>query len=171
LEASRAVRLIALSPQDAHTFKHVYAELGVGLPDGVNVTTLADVLANAGDALQIRARTPQAYTYHDPAQALRLKHHALNARVLATQVMGSEPREMLYRENLATPLSSGGLQFTQPALAEQLARTRIREAQATGADIILTDDPLDTVTLNKFADGMPVLNLYQVLAEQVAGSK
>lgn len=168
LEMSGATRVITLSTQDAHTFEHVYAELGVNLPAGVNVTTLTDVLANAGDTLKITPRSPQAYTIHDPTEAVRLKHHALNARVLATQAMGAEPLEMLFREHLATPVgTSGGLQFTQPALAEKLARTRIADAQETGAEFILTDDPLDTATLGKYADGIKVLNLYQVLAEQL----
>lgn len=169
LETSGATRVITLSTQDAHALKNVYAELGVSLPDGVNVSTLVDLLANAGDKLKINSRAPQAYTYHDPSQAIRLKHHALNARVLATQAMGAEPREMLFRENLATPIgTSGGLQFTHPALAENLARTRIAEARAAGAETILTDDPLDTATLERYADGLQVLNLYEVLAGQVA---
>lgn len=168
IRTSGATRVITLSTQDAHALNHVYAELGVALPEGVNVTTLVDVLANAGDALRIRTRAALPYTYHDPSQAIRLKHHALNARVLATQALGAEPLEMLYRENLATPIgTSGGLQYTQPALAAKLARTRIAEAQATGAEIIVTDDPLDTAQLSKYADGMQVLNLYEVLAEQV----
>jgi heterodisulfide reductase subunit D len=169
LQASDAVRVITLSTQDAHALKHIYPELGVDLR-GVTISTLAEVLASAGERLDIRPRAPQPYTYHDPSQAIRLKGHALNTRVLATTVMGAEPREMLYRENLATPVgTSGGLQYTQPALAEGLARTRVQEARATGVEIILTDDPLDTATLVKYADGLTVLNLYEVLAQQVRG--
>lgn len=171
LEEGGATQVITLSTQDAHALKNVYPELGVALPDAVNIRTLVDVLANAGETLKINARAPQPYTYHDPLQAIRLKHHALNARVLATQVMGSEPREMLFRENLATPIgTSGGLEFTHPQLAENLARTRIAEAHATGAEIILTDDPLDTAVLEKYAGEMQVLNLYQVLAEMAGGN-
>lgn len=172
LAASDATRVITLSTQDAHTLKNVYAELDVALPNAVSVTTLVDVLANAGDALKISPRAPQAYTYHDASQAIRLKGHALNARVLATGVMEAEPREMLFRENLATPVgTSGGLQYTHPALAENLARTRIAEARATGTEIVMTDDPLDTATLEKYANGIQVLNLYEVLAEQLDGEK
>jgi hypothetical protein len=84
--------------------------------------------------------------------------------------MGSAPLEMLFRESLATPVgTSGGLAFTQPALAELLARTRIAEARATGAEILLTDDPLDTAALEACADGIQVLNLFEVMAEAVAG--
>jgi Fe-S oxidoreductase len=167
IEHSSATRVIALSPQDAHTIQSDYAEIGVALPSGVNVNTLTDVLANAGDKLRIKPRSPVPYTWHDATQSHRLKHHMLNARVLAATVMGAEPTEMLFREHLATPLSSGGLQFTQPALAEKLARTRIAEARATGAEIILTDDPLDTAILEKYAEGMTILNLYSVLADQL----
>ncbi len=81
--------------------------------------------------------------------------------------MGTEPTEMLFREHLATPLSSGGLMFTQPKLAESLARTRIAEVKETGTELVLTDDPLDTVILEKYADGIQVLNLYGVLADQI----
>lgn len=169
LKSAGTTLVITLSAQDAHTLKHIYAELGIAIPQAVNVMTLVDVLANAGDTLRIKPRTSQSWTYHDPSQAIRLKHHSLNARVLGTQIMDSEPLEMLFRENLASPIgTSGGLEFTHPTLAEQLAQTRIQEARATGAEIILTDDPLDTATLGKYADGLTVLNLYQVLAEQIA---
>lgn len=174
LQLSGAARVITLSTYDAHALKNVYAELGVALPDNVNVMTLVDYLAaaSAGDKLNMQPRQNIAYTYHDPSQAVRLKSHGLNARVLATEALGSEPREMLYRETIATPVgNSGGLAFTQPALAETLARTRIQEAKSTGAEIILTDDPLDTATLEKYADGMQVWNLFQVIAEQMADSK
>ncbi len=172
LESSGVTQVIALSPQDAHALKNVYAELGVNLPDGVNVSTLVDVLANAGEKLKIEPRAPQAYTFHDASQSIRLKHHALNARVLATQAFGAEPREMLFRESLAASIgTSGGLQYTHPALAENLARTRIAEAKATGAEILVTDDPLDAATLEKYADGMQVMNLYQLLAEQLANGR
>jgi Fe-S oxidoreductase len=167
VEQSGATHIITLSPQDAHTILHDYAEIGVPLPEGVNVSTLVDVLANAGNKLQIAPRSAVPYTWHDATQSHRLKHHTLNARVLAATVMGTEPTEMLFREHLATPLSSGGLMFTQPGLAEKLARTRIAEVRETGTELVLTDDPLDTVILEKYADGIRVLNLYHVLAQQL----
>jgi Fe-S oxidoreductase len=70
---------------------------------------------------------------------------------------------------LATPPgTTGGHVFTQPALAARLAQTRIQEARETGADILLTDDPLDTAMLAQHADGMRVENLFEVLAERIA---
>jgi Fe-S oxidoreductase len=171
LQLSGPARVVVLGTQDAHALKHLYAELGVTLPDHVNLSTLVEYLATAtaGDKLKLRPRASQPYTYHDPSQAVRLKGHGLNARVLATEVMGEEPREMLFRETVATPSgTSGGLIYTQPALAASLARTRVREALETGAKILLTDDPLDTVQLSRYADGLQVLNLFEVMAEQLA---
>lgn len=169
LQASGASRVITLSAQDAHTFRHVYPELGVALPQGVTITTLVQVLANAGHLLDLDVRPSAPYTYHDAVHSVRLPGYAAAARAVAAWAMGGAPREMLFRENLATPLgTSGGLQFTQPALAATLARTRIQEARDTGAEIILTDDPLDTRTLEQYADGIQVLNLYRVLAGQLA---
>lgn len=161
--------VVTLTTHDAHTLKNVYPELGVALPTTAYVTTLVDYLARAGNRLKIVPREPQNYTYHDPAQSVRLKGHFLAARVLATEVMGAEPREMLMRENLATPPgTTGGHAFTQPALAARLAQTRIQEARETGADILLTDDPLDTAILAQHADGIHVENLFEVLAERLA---
>jgi Fe-S oxidoreductase len=160
-------RVIACSAQDAHTLLHVYPELGVRLPESARVITLGDALAEAGDALKISPLSAQSYTIHDAAQSNRLTNHAANVRTLAERVMGSAPREMLFRENLATPLSAGGLEFSNPALAEKLAWSRIAEARETGAEIILTDDPLDTAILEKYANGIRVLNLYTVLADRM----
>ncbi len=171
LDERDVTSVVTLSAADAHTLRHVYAELGVALPDAVNVAPLAQFLERAGAKLSIRARDATAYTYHDAAQAVRLKGHALAARVLATMTLGAEPREMILRENLSPAIgTSGGLVFTQPALAEQLARARIQEARATGADILLTDDPYDTAQLEKYAEGIQVLNLFETLAEQLADS-
>lgn len=170
LKASGAPLLLTLGTQDAHTLLHIYAELGVALPDTLNVMTLVDFLAqaSAGDRLMLTPRGYRPYTYHDPSQALRLQGHGLNARVLATEVMGGEPLEMLFRENLATTAgTSGGLAFTHPELAASLARLRVREARETGAEILLTDDPLDTATLGRYAEELEVLNLFEVLAEGI----
>ena len=168
LQDSGATSVVTLGTQDAHALKHVYAELGVALPDAVNVATLAQYLERAGEKLQITPRAAQAYTYHDPSEAVRLKGHGLAARVLATMAMGAEPREMTFRESISPAIgTSGGHLFTQPALAEKLARARIQDAKETGAEIIVTDDPLDTVQLEKYADGMRVWNLFEVMAEQV----
>lgn len=168
LKASGASRIITLSAQDAHTFRHVYPELGIALPDGVSVTTLVQLLANSGHLLNIEERAPVPFTYHDAGHSIRLPGHAAAARAVAAWAMGGPPREMLYRENLATPIgTTGGLQFTQPALAAALARTRIQEARDTGVEIILTDDPVDTAILEQYADEMQVWNLYQVLAGQI----
>ncbi len=163
-----AARVITLGPRDAHTFIHIYPELGVEMPQ--DVVTLVKVLANAGHLLDLETRTSGAYTYHDAAHTVRLPGHAAAARAVAEWAMGGAPREMLMRENLATPIgTTGGLQFSQPVLAAALARTRIQEARETGAEIILTDDPMDTATLEQYADGLEVLNLYRVLAGQLQG--
>lgn len=172
LADSGAPLVVTLTTHDAHTLKNVYPELGVALPNTAFVTTLVDYLARAGNRLKVNPREPQNYTYHDAAQSVRLKGHFLAARVLATEVMGAEPREMLMRENLATPPgTTGGHAFTQPALAARLAQTRIQEARETGADILLTDDPLDTAMLAQHADGIRVENLFEVLAERIADGK
>lgn len=171
LKASGATQVVTLGTEDAHTLLHVYAELGVPLPDDVKVTTLSEYLESAVEdgRFELEGHPAQTYTYHDGVQAVRLKLYAPAARRLAVRVMGGAPREMLYREALATPVgTSGGLQFTQPELAAQLARVRIQEARETGADILLTDNPLDTATLDKYADGIRVVNLIEEIGARIS---
>lgn len=163
-------QIIALSAQDAHAIKNVYPELGLTLPEGVLIVELVEYLAQKIEKgeLKIRARDLGIFTYHDATHTSRLTGRAAAARELVRAVTGSAPREMLFREQLATPTgTAGGLEFTQPALAHELARTRISEAQSTGAGILLTDDPLDTAQLEQASDGMQVLNVIELLSQQL----
>ena len=72
---------------------------------------------------------------------------------------------MLWR-TCATPCGAlGGFEWTQPWLAEKLARSRIEEARQAGAQALVTDDPQCAAQLAKYADGLPVLNLVELIAE------
>jgi Fe-S oxidoreductase len=73
---------------------------------------------------------------------------------------------MFWRGKQATPCGAiGGFQFTQPWLAERLARERIKEAIESGAEAIITDDPQCAAHLATYAEGMPVMSLMELVAE------
>jgi Fe-S oxidoreductase len=119
--------------------------------------------------LKIRPLAMPAVTYHDPCHALALPDHAQAARQLIVALTGSAPREMLWREQRAAPCgATGGLEFIQPKLAAAMARKRLDGARDTGAEVVLTDDPHCVSHLVQHADGLPVQNLIELLAQQMA---
>ena len=172
IESLGVKEIITLSAEDAHTFKHVYSELDVMLPGDVRVMEFVECLAQKLEQGELSVRAAdlhKSFTYHDPCHTPRLPGRARAARKLVRALMGSAPREMLFREKLATPCGAiGGLEFTQPKLAEKLARSRIAEAKSTGAEILLTDDPHCAAQLEKYADGLPVMNVIEMLADRVS---
>ena len=170
IQSAGVREVLTLTAEDAHAIKHVYYELGLMPPREVRVTQIAEYLAPqvASGELKIRPLEMPAVTYHDPCHALALPDHAQAARQLITALMGSAPREMLWREQRAAPCgATGGLEFTQPWLAEAMAKKRLDGARDIGAEIVLTDDPHCVSHLAQQAGSLRIQNLIEVLAEQM----
>jgi Fe-S oxidoreductase len=84
------------------------------------------------------------------------------------EIAGAHIGEMLWRERVAAPAGTvGGFQWTQPELAEKLTRARIEEAKSAGAAGIVTEDPQCTAQLAKYAEGLPVANLVELVAGKI----
>jgi Fe-S oxidoreductase len=170
ISSSGVHEVITLTAEDAHAIKHVYYELGLMPPREVRVVQMAEYLAPQMEQgqLKIHPLEMQAATYHDPCHALVLPDHAAAARQLIVALTGNAPREMLWREKRAAACgATGGLEFTQPWLAEALAQKRLDGARDIGAEIVLTDDPHCASHLTQHADGLRVQNLIEVLADQL----
>jgi Fe-S oxidoreductase len=170
IQSSGVREVITLTAEDAHAIKHVYYELGLMPPRQVQVVQIAEYLARqvAQGQLKIRPLELQAATYHDPCHALVLPDHAKAARQLFAALTGSAPREMLWREQRAAPCgATGGLEFTQPWLAAEMAKKRLDGARDIGAKMVLTDDPHCVAHLEQHAAELRVQNLIEALAEQV----
>jgi Fe-S oxidoreductase len=58
------------------------------------------------------------------------------------------------------------LQFSNPALAEKLTLARLEDAQKSGAEILICEDPGTLYQLSKYASShdLIVLGLYELLA-------
>lgn len=168
--AAQCQRVIVLTPEDAHTFQNVHGLLGVPWPAGVAVVELVNVLAEAISAGQLKLhQTDSRLTYHDPAHTARLPARAAVVRKVLAALAEQPVREMFWREQRAAPGGSvGGLEFTQPALAAQMTRERLAEAQATGAQVLVTEDPAALAQFLAIADGpLKVRGLYEWLVEQI----
>jgi Fe-S oxidoreductase len=173
VNAAQCRRVIVLTPEDAHTFLHVYPLLGIEFPAEIEVVELVDLLAQAVDSGQLKLhQIDTRLTYHDPAHTARLPARALTVRKLLAALAEEPLSEMFWRGQRAAPGGSvGGLEFTQPALAAQMTRERLAEAQATGAQVLVTEDPAALAQFLAQADGsITVQGLYELLVEHLSHS-
>jgi hypothetical protein len=66
-------------------------------------------------------------------------------------------------------VGSTHLQFSNPALAEQLTRARLQDAQDVGAKRLICEDVGTLWQIGRFADeyGIQIQGLYELLAAQL----
>ena len=171
--AAGCSRLIVLTPEDARAFSDALPELGLQLPDGVE---LVDLMALLAPGVQAGCRTfhpvDSTFTYHDPVHSPHFPGRSAQARRVISAVFRQPVREMFWREGRAAPGGAvGGLEFTHPALAERMAHDRLSEALSTGAELLVTEDPVALAYLEPYASGagIEIAGLYELLAEQLAG--
>lgn len=168
LAASGAKTLLVLSAGDAYAWTTALDErLGLSLPDGVEVVEVGDFLVR-GEHLSVSGGQEGGPTaaYVDPTHAVRLPERHEWARALATAAAGYDMVELFWRRDRAHPAGSTYVQFSNPAMAEKLTRSRLEDAQNSGARRLLCEDPATLYQLKRFADdyGMEVVGLFEALA-------
>ena len=170
IAAAGVTHILTLSKEDAHAFHHLYPELGIALPDGLEIEEFTLWLGAqiADGRLRVRAQDRGRVVYHDPSHTPRLMQTGSPARQIVTALTGTPPGELFWRGKGAAPSGVvGGFPFTQPALAARLSQARIADARRAGADWLVTDDPQDAAHLAAHADGLPVTTLVEWAAEQL----
>ena len=163
-------RLVVLSPQHAYTLTQIYPLLGAPLPEQVEVIELTALLSTLLDEGRLRLRAAALdLAYHDPCQTPRIEGRWLAPRRLLAGLTTLPLGEGFWREKRATNCgASGGLPWTQPALAAGLAKAALADASASGRRLIVTDAPDCLAHLRPVAgNGLEVRGLYELLAEQL----
>jgi Fe-S oxidoreductase len=171
--ASGAKEVLVLSPGDRWTFTHVYGtRLGVSWPQGVVVREVTEVLAEAVIAgkLAFIAKDAGAYAYLDPSHSPRVAKSRPAPRALLAATYGAGgAKNPFWREDRAHPAgTAGGLNLTNPAIANQLAASRFEDAASAGAAWVVTEDALDLHHLTSRAPAsIAVKGLFEALAERL----
>jgi Fe-S oxidoreductase len=166
-------RLLVLSAGDYFTFHQLYDErLGIAWPEEVELLELTAFIAGQLEAgiLQFkRSADPPVYAYVDPTHAVRVPARHEAPRGLLEAALGGDRRELFWRRDRAHPVGSTALQFTKPDIAEKLTRARLEDARASGAHLLVCEDPGTLAQLALYAGeyGLQVRCLYDVLAEQL----
>jgi Fe-S oxidoreductase len=179
LEAAGAKQLLLLSAGDFYAFngrrggfsRPVSASANAAPPDFIEVTDLLAERLAAGEIAFRQTEDETRWVYVDPTHAVRVPDRHESVRGLLTAVMPTPPRELFWRTERAQPVGSTYIQFSNPALAERLTRTRLQDAQASGAKLLICEDPATLYHLNRYAGeyGLRVQGLYELLAERVSG--
>jgi len=171
LDESGATTLLVLSPGDYFAFGQLHEErLGVQMPETVDLVELTQLLARHVDEGALKAEQDgggDPYAYVDPTHAVRVPSHFDPARQLTEAVFADTPRvELFRREGRAYPSGNLALQFTHPALADQLTKSRLEDAKEAGATQVLTVDPGSLHHLKQHASSFDVAvrGLFEVLA-------
>ena len=165
-------QVVTLTKEDAHAFLHIYPELGVALPENLRVTPFIDWLLGVLESgtLKVGKIDLGGSVFHDACHTPRLNDSWAASRKVLSKLAGQAPDELFWSGRQASPCGAiGGFEFTQPRLAEALAVERIGEARNAGATAIITDDPQCAAHLAKYADGLPVRSLSELVLEQLAG--
>lgn len=174
IQTTGASRLLVLTPGDYDAFHRLYDErLGLDWPENVEVVEVVEVLAHAHEKGLIQFNNSDhdpAYTYLDPTHTVRVKGRFTAPRRLLTAVMGNAGLDMFWRTTRAHPGGDTALQFTQPAISDQLTHARLADAVNAGATRIITEDPGSLAQLNRFASDyhLQLEGLYEFLASQLA---
>ena len=172
LAVSGARRAFFLGPGDAYTFGSLLPHLGLDWPAEVELLEATDFLAGRlrqGELAFSPAELSDS-CFFDPDHTVRRPGRFEAPRELL-QAVGCGPLiELFWRQERAAPCgASGGLPFTQPELALELARATLNEAQNRGIQTLITDDPevLHHLRRSRIDDDPVIVSLYELLAEQL----
>lgn len=170
ITALGASRVFVLGPGDIYAYTTLLAYLGLRWPDHVHLLDGVTFLAGQLEAGQLAFRPIDLgeYAFYDPDHTVRVPGRWSAPRRLLAALTATPPIELFWRQERAMPCgASGGLPFTQPALAAALAEARLAEAQARGVKTLITDDPQTLYHLQRYAKDIAVKGLYELLAEQL----
>jgi Fe-S oxidoreductase len=173
VESAGAQTLLLLSAGDYFAFGQMMTErLQMSRPARVQMLELTTLLAQklaAGEISFTPTADDRPYAYVDPTHAVRVPERHDRVRSLVTAVMPRSPLELLFRKERAHPVGSTYLQFSNAPLAEQLTHARLQDAQNSGAQLLICEDPATLYQLKQFAGdyGMEVQGLYELLAAGV----
>jgi len=167
-------RVVFNCPGCLKTFKHDAPRLlGRRLPfEPLHILEEIARLAEEGE-IRFRPVSPKiVVTYHDSCTLGRWLGIYEAPRQILRRIPGVSVREMRRNRNLAYCCGAGGLiRFDYPNISTRAGEERLREAEETGADTLVTSCPACLMqfqqTRNKLRSPMRVVDITQLIWEQI----
>jgi Fe-S oxidoreductase len=173
LKATKAKRMLVLTPGDYYAFDRLLKERLEGeWPQEVElqeVVSLLDEKTSAG-ALKFKPSDDQApFAYIDPTHSLRVPARFDVPRRLLAGVLPAVRRELYWRKERTHPCGNGALQFTNPHISDHLTFARLADAQKSGAQVLITEDPgcLNHLDKHKGHFDIRIQGFYELLADNL----
>jgi len=145
-----AKQVVMTCPSCYYAWHHVYPEMVGELGfEVVHATQWLAEMLRAGH-LPMQGGRPLTITYHDPCDLGRKGNIYDAPRQVLSAIPGITLVEMDSRRETALCCGGGGnLETFDPALGTEVAARRVSEAQATGAQVIVSACPQCERTLTK----------------------
>ena len=164
-------KIITNSPHCQHTFLHEYPSLG-----SIEVIHISRLLADLREAGKLRITTSRytKVTYHDPCYLGRHNREYQSPRNLILSIPGVELLEMPQHaeESLCCGGGGGRIWMDTPS-EERFCITRLRQAVATGAEVLITACPYcqsnfqDASVIQSLPDGFRIIDIADFIAESM----
>jgi heterodisulfide reductase subunit D len=137
VRASGARRLVTTCPSCYHTWKDTYPEV-LGEPLGFEVLHAVELFDAWSAEGRLRpGRYEAVVTYHDPCDLGRNSGIYEPPRRVLRAIPGVELREMADHHERSLCCGGGGdVEMADPALTAGVAKTRLRQAQDVGAQVV-----------------------------------
>jgi len=146
LNGCKAKKLVSLSASAYRMFKTRYKQFGAALPEDLAVQHVTEFISDLLESgrLTVNKKISKKITYHDPASLGRFTFVHKAPRDLLDAITAPDHFvEMEWNRARANSAGeTGGLSFTYPEIARYVARLRVEEALATGAEILACSDGL-----------------------------
>ncbi len=153
LNAVKPKRIVTICPHCLHTLKNEYRDLG-GNYVVVHHTQLIGELISNGRLLFDKpgAEDPERIAFHDPCYLSRFNSITVEPRLILRQ-LNADLVELPRHGSRSSCCGAGGAQvwIDEEAGAERINRSRFREAQKAGVDILAVGCPFCQVLLNDAA--------------------
>jgi heterodisulfide reductase subunit D len=139
VEALGAKRLVTTCPSCYHTWAHRYPQI-VGRQLGVEVVHATELLVDLVDSGRITLHGfPRPVTYHDPCDLGRTSGIYDEPRRVLQAIPGIRFEEMEETRELALCCGGGGdAEMADAELTAAVGKRRIEQAQATGAQVVVS---------------------------------
>jgi Fe-S oxidoreductase len=176
-------RVVTSSPHCFHTFKNTYASYGTLGDEASNVRFTvrhySEVLAQLVDdgRLRFNKKMPLTVTFHDPCYLGRYNRIFDAPRRVIRAIPGIRFKEMPHHGPDSLCCGGGGDRMWQEELDgdPKMSVVRVREAEAVGADLVITACPLclimleDARKVDGLADRLQVMDLNELVAKMAGG--
>jgi heterodisulfide reductase subunit D len=140
VQATGAKTLVSTCASCYHTWKHIYPEILPQFPADLEVLHATEYMARLVEGGRLKlGPVEQAITYHDPCDLGKRSGIFDEPRYVLEHIPGLELREMAsYRQNSLCCGGGGNVETFSPDTVSEASKRRLQQAEATGAQQIVS---------------------------------